>query len=726
MPITIYEAPEPLTEASFNSAPRLIASDASRQLAHDLVRYCRDEISGRSFLVSGHRGAGKTVLVAYALQEALSASYGETPSLQPLFIPLHGPNLLPNFKPPGKWRAGKEGDSEVQTALKQITLGLHRALAKEMVRSFRERIAEQVGLRFRQNKLRGERWLNNAVELAAQLEVELYECPAPSRLREFWARAGFLNTGALRRKQQFRDPVSAAEAGLRELVALSGACEAYRRISGTFTQEEKRLDADESKTERSTSASTPGKEVYGPLFSVLTGALVGAGLNASTADPYTATIAGILTAIASAAVMKYSNTRSRARSVSRQYTFLYDLSVATLDRLLPLLVERVRAAGLAPVFVVDELDKVDDLSKRMIGMVDHLKKFVAENAFFVFITDRSYYESFRYRVATEPFPPEHTYFGRQLYIVFRPREFHAYVKSIVELPTPNAQTTNSSAAASSSAAADAADYPLLSYILLHRSRMHPIDLRREIGTLRGADGNVKLRSGLVRTSRAFQFDLRIQLAIEHVLNSNEDLANMLEQDPEFRRLTNDAFYSLSRQWLATPEDWVDMRPHASHALRHYLVNRMGSDRLTSAALATAPSSTQHSAASPAPPAPLDLERVSPTDNQFLFECLRDIAELLASDAAFRDQLKRWNAKLEVNDEKRIPQPVLDALDAMPFDLLQRDLAEPGRYQWNFYSSGRPRTPVARQRVNLIGEHAGWPASMQFIRDFGLALDELSP
>lgn len=727
MPISIIETPEPLSEASLSNPPKLIASDAARQLSHELVRYCRGEVTGRSFLVSGHRGAGKTMLVAYALQQAMNAEPDSQPSLRPLFIPLHGPNLLPTITQPAGVHAiersgdvlprtalaqsdrqevnptaREEVDSEMQTALKQITLGLHRALAKELVRSYRAAIYGDPALAAWLTPA-SIAWMRNALELAAQLEIELYECPTPARLREYWERPGFLSSGVLGRR-----PLKSSlgnDVGFRELVAVSGVCEAYRRISGTFTQEEKRSDADEGKSELTLGVSSPGKDLFGPLFSVLTGALVGVGLRNTGTEAYSATISGILTALASAFVMKYSTTRTRQRSASRQYTFLYDLSVTTLDRVLPILVDRLRAAGLAPVFVVDELDKVDDLSNRMVGMVHHLKKFVAESAFFVFITDRSYFESFRRLLATEPFPVEHTYFGQQLYIVFRPRDFHDYVREVIRDPgtTPSGN------------ASDAADYPLLPLILLHRSRMHPIDLRREIADLRDQSGCVRLRPGLVRSSRAFQFDLRIQLAIEYVLKSNDDFASLLEQEPHFRRLANDAMYYLSRRWADAPNEPVDLGENAFEVIRKHLVLRMGKDR---------PVSVARRAGGLAEEAP-DLERVASSDCQFLLERVRDLASLLANDVTFRARLEAWNAKSGVALEDRVPLPVLNALDDNPFDLLLADPANNHLFEWNFYPSGRTRTQAAQARVDLLTRHADWSDSVDFIRAFGTALEHLS-
>ena len=100
MPILILEKPEPLSEASRGQAkPMLVGSDAMRLLAHELGRYCRQEVTGRSFLIAGHRGSGKTTLVQGGFQQVLDQMAAEDTrdrsSLRPLLILLQGPNLLP-------------------------------------------------------------------------------------------------------------------------------------------------------------------------------------------------------------------------------------------------------------------------------------------------------------------------------------------------------------------------------------------------------------------------------------------------------------------------------------------------------------------------------------------------------------------------------------------------------------------------------------------------------
>ena len=56
--------------------PAFMGSDAYDILSDALLRYIRGEIPGQSFLIAGHRGAGKTALVLCARMDQLSRGGG--------------------------------------------------------------------------------------------------------------------------------------------------------------------------------------------------------------------------------------------------------------------------------------------------------------------------------------------------------------------------------------------------------------------------------------------------------------------------------------------------------------------------------------------------------------------------------------------------------------------------------------------------------------------------
>ena len=94
----------------------VVESDAHRLLTDQMQAYLKGEVRGRSFLIAGHRGAGKTFLIRNAAEriylELFKKEYKElltpvssaagkgvrNPSLRdvqrPLFVQIHGPSLL--------------------------------------------------------------------------------------------------------------------------------------------------------------------------------------------------------------------------------------------------------------------------------------------------------------------------------------------------------------------------------------------------------------------------------------------------------------------------------------------------------------------------------------------------------------------------------------------------------------------------------------------------------
>ena len=73
----------------------LASCDAARLLVNELGRYCNSRILGRSVLVAGYRGAGKSTLVDNAIGQLTSRSrQGLEPNLRPLPVQLLGPNVF--------------------------------------------------------------------------------------------------------------------------------------------------------------------------------------------------------------------------------------------------------------------------------------------------------------------------------------------------------------------------------------------------------------------------------------------------------------------------------------------------------------------------------------------------------------------------------------------------------------------------------------------------------
>ena len=167
MVIRIRRTPEPLSEQSSKPGDEGLVytaqSSASRILKQEMRRYCDGHIQGRSFLIAGHRGAGKTTMVSDVLTSVIKLSQTGEVSLRPLPVMLHGPSLFrampsdvrtaaaqhavesgsttpaPAVAPPLTQTLDEDSRVELQAqlALKQIILGLHRAVLAEYAAAYR-------------------------------------------------------------------------------------------------------------------------------------------------------------------------------------------------------------------------------------------------------------------------------------------------------------------------------------------------------------------------------------------------------------------------------------------------------------------------------------------------------------------------------------------------------------------------------------------------------------
>ncbi|WP_341678102.1 hypothetical protein [Niveibacterium sp. SC-1] len=695
MPIRIAQTPEPMSERSLTlgaDAQAILAdSDATLVLREDLRRYCQGQVRGRSFLIAGHRGAGKTTLVNNAILEVWRDSERGLMPLRPLFVPLHGPNLFPPMPAASKGKrtpgpviataageAEKPAKSEAQIALEQITLGLHRAAAREFVQRFWAHVD--------QDEASASRALS---ELAAQFETELYESPTPARLREFWARAGGLEEGVLARRFGTAALAQRPRQAMRELAALSGIVEAYRRISGDY----KRTEKSGEKRARSIALearSETSKELTKPLAALATGVLAGAGALSAAASPLAVVGSGIVAALGSAAVFKLSSSRSSTREQSREDSFIFDLSVATLDRVLPTLVDRLRDAGLAPVFVVDELDKVDGLSTRIIAMVHHLKKLVAENAFFCFLTDRGYFEDLRLSSQQRAYDVAYSYFSQRLLIAFSPDELDVYLSRL--FTTTSAPASSSAASPSQRQADDDIDRELLPWVLRQRAALHPLALQREIAAIRDGD-QIRLRPGEVRSRKSFLIDVTLQMGIEFTL-AQPTVQQWLAQRSEMRQVLFDALYYASREWRDESTE-LDLSLRGRAAFVKKLNERMNLRDTRAAGAAETPA-------------------ISEIDADFLLSCAQLLAAFIARDrlplepepatADWRiEQLTQWARPPTGGQPGAIPprarQVAQSVLDALLVDvhstLLVPHPDEEHRYAWRYWSSGDLRRGVDR-------------------------------
>jgi hypothetical protein len=587
--IRLKEGPDPLTEASWKAKPLLAECEAGEVLYRELLRYARRETAGRSLLIAGHRGAGKTTLVRQAVQKAQQAAARGEARLWPLLISLHGPDLLhaadadrprgqgtaagPTESPasPAKIADGNgDNGNPAAAAMRILAKHLHRALADELAAAFRDHVTSSLTDRPDGSDL---------LELVSRVEHELDHAADLATLREFWRRSEALEFGVMAARRRTSESESRPRTpgqGARELIAVGTAIEAFRIVSGTETNKDKRSD-DEARAQAWTAgAKLSGKDIIRPALGALTGGVFGAGLVASHVAPWLSALGAITAALGSALAFDFNTSGSRTVGFNVAREFTWDTSIASLDRMLPVLVERMLGAGLAPIFVVDELDKVAALDKVMGALIDHLKHFVTEKAFFCFLSDRPYFEQIDQSGRAGQYSKEFTFFSDRLFVHYTPRDLRKYIEAVLTIEAaPNAQTNPE----------EERDRALLGYLVLQASRLSPIALRRELGRYTNARGDYTLPPAEIRERLGSQMRGFMQLAIEHVLGARSDqtaptvggiesdLVRRMKQDGKFSRLACDALYYPSVRWATGDSEWST----SEESLVEYLEARLNGD-----------------------------------------------------------------------------------------------------------------------------------------------------
>jgi hypothetical protein len=648
MPLTFEPPADPLTPSG-QAQSHVIESDALQRLTKEIERYGRRELAGRSMLIAGHRGVGKTTLVRKAIENARKRSDYQG---RPIFVDLHGPDLLAppdkdaatkaaparasgdsdDHKPenPASGKAGNQdkpavadgnkakqateatsqptensgekpgspaGDSlqpsgeDLQSFVERLTFSLYRAAAKEFVDCFRaltqsrQDESRQADLRVyglrapkplasklrafvsgtaksratelrvaesRAAELRRTIW-DRPDELVEQFALELDGSTDLARIRLLYERAGALKEGVL--------DITAISGrhltGSQELALLAASSQAYRIISG-------KLDEDQTKESSGTNTSNWNLAIdnlLSPLTGVLTGSLAWAALPDSV-GPLGKMISSFSAGLASAIAVKFTRTVQRESKQSSKVTFVPERSKLALRRLLPVLVDRFCDMGIPPIFVVDELDKVEKIGERMDKLMGFLKQFVTERAFFCFLADREYYERLEATVSTAAFPKEATLFGDRLFVQYTPEAAHEYLKNVTKVGSSRGSENQDDLTR---------DLQVLPYVLLRRSYMHPFDLRREISRSTNAENEFRFPPRALFNVPQYRNEVYYQVAVECVL-AEERLRDFAE-DPNRAQLLYDTLYFPIRTKKAAAE--FDA---SQSSLKDHLTERMGKQK----------------------------------------------------------------------------------------------------------------------------------------------------
>jgi hypothetical protein len=549
-------------------------------------------------------------------------------------------------------------------AMVQLILGLHRTAVKEFTTAYRRVALRRATLPNAPTLVR-----TDAAELSAQFEIELLEDPPAIRLREFWDHAGALDGGVL-----FEGPRSPGQ-GARELVALNGICNAHQRISGDINEKDERKRGETNTSEEASGFSFKSAEAFKPIVSLLAGSAVAGGAAAGEHSLFASIGLGLATALISSITITRSTGSSRKQERQLDKVFIPDLSLRTLDRVLPMLLDRLRLAGLAPVLVIDELDKVDNLAQRIYGMVRCLKKLMAENVFSCFLTDRSYIEHLRIRGSAEAYGLTYSYFSYPLLVTHQPGDIDKYLGELLDVPALEAAPGTVDPSSN-----DRLDADVLKWILRHRSRLHALDLNRELAKIRSETGMVQISRGAVRSDYLYRIDVTLQVAIELQLCAPH-VVSWLAQRPGMMQTLIDALYFLSRHWL-DGEERIDLAWSVREQFAGLLCRRMNLDEVRIGSPGSNGSGKE-------------LAALGPDDVRLLLQVVQDVAKFLSETNTLENVKTAW-ANIQ-SQRAGVPiatpgQSVLDALLLGADSLLIKDSHAMQAYRWRYWPSGAPRVP----------------------------------
>jgi hypothetical protein len=245
--------------------------------------------------------------------------------------------------------------------------------------------------------------------------------------------------------------------------------------------------------------------------------------------------------------MTWSSRQTTRRERNLDYTFIVDRSKQTLERDLPLVIERIRHAGLAPIFVIDELDKLDAPREMIAQLIGRLKHLITDYGFFCFLTDREYYDMIDRLLEREVYPKEHTFFSYRLFVLYTAEELSRYMRAVIVSNAPDD---------SEERRIDELARAVLAKVVVHRSKLNTIDAIRQLARGWTADGVYETPSGMLTSQFEFRLTVAVQLAVEFVLGFPE-IAGPMRQSPSFAQALMDALYHLSRVWESEKDEFIE-------------------------------------------------------------------------------------------------------------------------------------------------------------------------
>lgn len=525
----IGPGPRPWTDAGLayaldptrrpSSRPVYYADSAARdQLARALTRYVRREVSGSSYLLAADRGTGKTTTFEWVVQSLYAECLAEGSGYlghRPLLVRLYGPNLAPLRDAPASAAVPPLEHTRyppVLQLLRDMAVSLFESVLSEIERTIRLRLQRAPG------QARSER--GDDLELFLQLRHEMRRGPTVADLVAYWERLGWSRHGAFSREVDHH--------GAAEVSVLQDLAEA--RLAVVSKAEDKRDSKGSLEAERKVERAVQPTDLLKTSTAIVAGAAAAAGLVVEGSW----ILAGLLGPLVTAGVgatLTFSSRVAHKQSQQDERAYTLKADVESLIHRIPRLLQGLRQIGLHPVFVVDELDKIDP--ELVTYLVNNLKTQVTEQSFFCFLTD-DHSAAAADQADTGTAGLAYSLFWDRIYLFQTTPALHGYLQVFLaeQEAAPGIQREA---------------VAVLRHILLLRAEHHTLRLHRQL--------DKALRDGLYARidddpagfleDPAIRLRLRFALATEWAM---AELAAEISHDPRRLQLAKDVLYRPWRSW----------------------------------------------------------------------------------------------------------------------------------------------------------------------------------
>jgi hypothetical protein len=342
--------------------------------------------------------------------------------------------------------------------------------------------------------------------------------------------------------------------GIREIRAIAACADAYRAIVGRTTERLELASRDErkkqielrvgpassdagakkeDKAEKSgdTRTKSAADKVIPPALGTVAGGLAPAAQNIESA--VLAVLIGGLVWLLSWFAVSRTVRRQSSQEMHRILTTEPEWNSERIERDFPKLLARVKDAGFAPIFILDELDKMEDANEKLASFLRYSKHLVTAEAAFLFLTNRDYYERLIIddRKSTDNLPTK-TFYTYRIFVRYEPDNYRQFLLSRVDRSSWRDSDR------------DRLTLGLVAWatILMYRTAMLPFDFNRQLMLMVDAQGRFNDQDPeLPLRHTVYRQQLAMQLGIE-TITRDVAVRERMKELPYYSQYIYDTLY----------------------------------------------------------------------------------------------------------------------------------------------------------------------------------------